>query len=96
MNEQLPDFLQALLSGQVPQGAQFTKPKAYFDLDKEDRIKKDPTTGKKIKPKDRRTLRKFLQNPNMLNPANAINVNAPGASNDALAGLGALIMGGGQ
>lgn len=83
------DLMEMIMGGGGAMQAQFTKAKSQFELDKKNRIKRDPVTGKLIEPKDRRKLGKFLQNPFLVMPGSALNMNVPMAPTMG-SGMGAL------
>ncbi len=60
-------------------GFRFSNPRSQFQLDKQNRIKMDPETGRRIQGKDRVGLKKFLQNPYGINAGNAVSLNMPEA-----------------
>ena len=73
----MQDFLQSLMSGVAPNTPDATGWRSDFSLDKKGRIAFDPITGLPIKPKDRRSMKSFFENPNKVTPANALNANVP-------------------
>lgn len=73
----MQDFLQSLLSGSAPTMPSANNYSSNFTLDRQNRIAFDPITGEPIKAKNRRNLKQYLQNPNMITPANALNSNVP-------------------
>jgi hypothetical protein len=73
----MQDFLQSLMSGSAPTMPSANNYSSNFTLDRQKRIAFDPITGEPIKPKDRRNLKQYLQNPTMITPANALNANVP-------------------
>ena len=72
------NFLQQILSGGTSLGTpNFTKRRSGFKLDSKNRIKVDPITGEKIKPKDRISFKKFRRNPMLITPGMSLNMNVP-------------------
>lgn len=99
-------FLQSILFGgaNIGDNPMLNKKKTGFKLDAKKRIKVDPATGKKIKPKDRKSFKRFKRNPFGITPANSLNFNVPniltgenlGGSNNLASILGGVKRIGGQ
>ena len=72
-------FLDALTSQGANLGSNpmLTKKKSGFKLDKKGRVKEDPLTGEKIKPKDRRKFKRIKRNPFGLSPGMSLNMALP-------------------
>jgi hypothetical protein len=62
--------------GQTP-AINYKNTTAGFEFDKKGRIKKDPSTGLLIDPRDRRTLKQYNRNPFGQTVGNTLNWNIP-------------------
>ena len=76
---QLNPYIMNILSGGagIGQTPQLTKKKTGLKLDNKKRIKVNPDTGEKIKPKDRIKFKQFNRNPFGITPGNSLNFNVP-------------------
>lgn len=91
------NFIQALMQGGAAPQPAFSDISAGLKLDDKGRIKIDPVTGEKIKGKNRRSLKSFLQNPRDIRAGSNLNYNVPQFQSASQGGLGsnlAAILGG--
>lgn len=92
------NFIKMLLQGgQGGMAPMFSNMSSGFKTDDQGRISFDPITDKKIKAKNRRKLKNFLQNPRNIRAGSNLNYNVPQFQSAAQGGLGsnlAAILGG--
>ena len=88
----MSSFLDSLRSGGASLGTpSFTKKKSDFEISKSGKIKVDPITGEKIKPKDRKSWKSFKRNPLGITPTNSLDMNIPNLlTGENISGLGGV------